>query len=157
MTEFSEVLERRVTICARRETVFAYFTGSERFARWWGKGSEIDPRPGGAIAIHHPDGTRARGRIVEFEPPRRIVFHYGLGGGDPAQESLVTITLDEASEGTVLALKHAFTSAKIRDHFVQGWRYQLALFSRAVAEEAQAEAPSRVDAFLAGEAHRPVG
>ena len=148
MTEFPEVLKRSITIRARRETVFAYFTGSERFARWWGKGSEIDPRPGGAIAIHYPDGTRARGRIVEIEPPRRIVFHYGLGGGDPSQESLVTITLDEVSEGTVLALQHAFTSAKIRDHFAQGWRYQLALFSKVIAEEAQAEIASRVDAFL---------
>jgi uncharacterized protein YndB with AHSA1/START domain len=148
MTELSEFLDRRITIRARRETVFAYFTDSDRFARWWGKGSEIDPRPGGSIAIHYPDGSRARGRIVEIEPPRRIVFHYGLGGGDPTGESLVTITLEENPVGTVLALRHAFTSAKIRDHFVQGWRYQLALFSRAVSEEVHTGAADRVDAFL---------
>ena len=47
-----------------------------------------------------------------------------------------------------MKLHHAFSSAKIRDHFVQGWRYQLALFSQAVADEAQSDVASRVDAFL---------
>ncbi len=148
MTEFSELLERRITICARPETVFAYFTDSERFARWWGKGSTIEPRPGGAIAIHYPDGSRARGTVVEIEPPRRIVFGYGLGGGDPEQESRVTITLDETRDGTELLLRHAFASAKIRDQFVQGWRYQLALFSKVVAEEAATAVAQRIDEFL---------
>ena len=36
-------LERTVTIAARRETVFRYFTDSERFAAWWGAGSTIEP------------------------------------------------------------------------------------------------------------------
>ena len=43
------VVERTVLIAARRETVFDYFTDSARFAAWWGKGSTIDPRPGGAL------------------------------------------------------------------------------------------------------------
>jgi hypothetical protein len=47
-----------------------------------------------------------------------------------------------------LKLHHAFSSARIRDHFVQGWRHQLAVFSKAVADEAQGDAALRVDAFL---------
>ena len=44
MTGLDHVVERTVTIAARRETVFRYFTDSERFAAWWGAGSTIDPR-----------------------------------------------------------------------------------------------------------------
>jgi len=44
MTDLAFSLERTITIRAQRSTVFRFFTDSERFARWWGKGSEIDPR-----------------------------------------------------------------------------------------------------------------
>lgn len=149
MTDFPESLERCITIRATRETVFAYFTDSERFARWWGAGSRIEPRAGGAVEIRYPNEASARGTILEIEPPSRIVFSYGYGSGDPAEFSRVTITLEETSGGTELRLTHAFTSAKIRDHHVQGWRYQLALFSKAVSDGKEPEIASRVDAFLA--------
>ena len=145
MTELTESLDREILICARRETVFRYFTDSERFARWWGEGSRIDPRPGGAVFIRYPNGITATGEIVEIEPPARVVFTYVMAGG---VASLVTIALEETKQGTLLKLHHAFSSAKIRDHFVQGWRYQLALFSKAVSDEGQANVIERVDAFL---------
>ncbi len=148
MTELTQSLERRISICAERETVFRYFTDAARFARWWGQGSTIEARPGGAILIRFPNGQGARGEVLEIDPPRRIVFSYGLGAGNPSDESIVTIALDETPEGTALLLNHAFTSAKIRDHFVQGWRHQLALFSKAVAEERHADVADRVDAYL---------
>jgi uncharacterized protein YndB with AHSA1/START domain len=149
MTEFPEFLERRLPIAARRETVFRYFTDSVRFARWWGEGSSIDGRVGGAVRIVMPGGNGVRGEILEIEPPRRIVFTYRYDSGIPADGSLVTITLDETASGTLLRLRHAFSSAKIRDTHVQGWRYQLALFSKAVAEEGKPAATARVDAWLA--------
>jgi uncharacterized protein YndB with AHSA1/START domain len=144
MTDLNESLDREISICARRKTVFAYFTDSDRFARWWGEGSRIDPRPGGEVFIRYPNGITATGEVVAIEPPGRIVFTYVTGG----VPSLVTIHLEESDRGTLLKLHHAFSSAKIRDHFVQGWRYQLALFSKAVADEAQGDVVARVDAFL---------
>src|SRR5450759_717030 len=104
MTGPTETLDRSITICARRETVFAYFTDSERFAKWWGEGSHIEPGPGGAGLIHYPNGITANGEVLEIEPPRRIVFTY-VYGGDAA--SLVTITLEETEAGTLLNLHHA--------------------------------------------------
>ena len=142
--ELRETLDRRITIRAARETVFAYFTDSERFARWWGQGSRIDPREGGEVFIRNPNGVTVTGRIVEIDPPEKIVFTYVSGG----VESLVTIRLEETAGGTELHLRHAFSSAKIRDHFVQGWRYQLAVFSRLVAEDAKEAVARSVDAFL---------
>jgi uncharacterized protein YndB with AHSA1/START domain len=146
MTELNETLDRQVTICAPRETVFRYFTDSERFAGWWGEGSRIEGRPGGAMHIRYPDGQTASGEVREIEPPRRIVFTFVMAGQTPSE---VTITLEEVKQGTLLRLHHAFSSAKIRDHFVQGWRYQLALFSKTVSAEVHAKAAERVDAYLA--------
>ena len=142
--ELDQILERRITIRARRQTVFAYFTDSARFARWWGEGSRIEPREGGEVFIRNPNGVTVNGRIVEIEEPRRIVFTYIQAG----VESLVTIRLEETPKGTELSLRHAFSSAKIRDHFVQGWRYQLAVFSKIIAEESKDAVTRNVDAFF---------
>lgn len=146
--DLTETLDRRILIGARRETVFRFFTDSTRFAKWWGDGSHVDPRPGGAVFIHYPNGVTSNGEVVEIEPPRRIVFTYTNPGQSLAEASLVTITLEEIEQGTLLNLHHAFSSAKIRDHFVQGWRHQLALFSKTVAEELHAGVAERVDAYL---------
>jgi uncharacterized protein YndB with AHSA1/START domain len=148
MSELTEFLDRQISICARRETVFCYFTDSKRFARWWGEGSQIDARAGGAVRICYPNGITATGEVVEIEPPRRIVFTYAMGDQIRTNGSLVTITLDETEQGTLLNLRHAFSSPEIRDEYVQGWRYQLALFSKAVAEDGQADITQRVDDLL---------
>ncbi|HKD11810.1 MAG TPA: SRPBCC domain-containing protein [Thermoanaerobaculia bacterium] len=142
--ELPEILERQIVIRALPETVFGYFRDSERFARWWGEGSRIDARENGEVFIRFPNAVTARGRIVEIEPPRRIVFTYVSGGVD----SLVTVLLEETDDGTILNLRHSFSSAKIRDHYIQGWRFQLALLSKAVAEDGGAAATRNIEAFF---------
>ena len=152
MSALEHVLERTVLIRAQRETVFRYFTDSERFAAWWGAGSTIDARPGGALRIRHPNGVLASGEVVEVMPPRRIVFTYGYE--DPARPvrpggSRVVVTLDEGKEGTLLHLRHELADAAARDQHVQGWRYQLAVFANVVTRETSAGLSQAVDAFLA--------
>ena len=44
-------LDRIVTIGARPETVFSFFTDSARWAAWWGAGSSIEAHPGGQVRI----------------------------------------------------------------------------------------------------------
>jgi uncharacterized protein YndB with AHSA1/START domain len=145
-------LERSVLIVAPRATVFRYFTDSERFAAWWGAGSSIDPRPGGALRIRYPNAIEAVGEVVEIRPPECIVFTYGYAGDNPAIEpggSRVTVTLEETAAGTRVSLTHDIASAAVRDHHVQGWRYQLSVFANVVAREAHANAAAFVDRFLA--------
>jgi uncharacterized protein YndB with AHSA1/START domain len=141
-----------VVIRASRATVFRYFTDSERFARWWGEGSTIEARPGGAVRIVHPGGTTASGEVLELEPGLRIVFSYGYD--DPSKPippggSRVTIVLADHGRGTRLELLHELEDAGARDEHVQGWRFQLAVFARVVAAEAHAGAADRVDSLLA--------
>jgi uncharacterized protein YndB with AHSA1/START domain len=151
MTAHEHALERTVVIRAQRETVFRYFTESERFAAWWGAGSTVDARPGGAVRIRYPNGVLASGEMVEVVPPERVVFTYGYD--DPAKSlppggSRVIVTLQEQPEGTLLRLRHELPDALLRDQHVPGWRYQLAVFANVVTREVHAGLIAAVDAFL---------
>jgi len=143
-------LDRSASILAAPETVFAFFTDSARWARWWGAGSAIDARPGGQMRIRYPDGTEAVGEVKEVAPPERIVFTYGYASGKHLAPgaSLVTIRLTPEGPGTRLELVHEFAEAAVRDLHVQGWRFQLSLFANVVADQEFANAAAVVDGWF---------
>lgn len=151
MNLLQHVLDRTVTIAARRETVFRYFSDSARFAAWWGEGSRIDPRPGGELLIRFPNGILAGGEVVEIVEGERIVFSYGFASGQPIAlgASRVTVTLEDSAAGTVVRLHHELPTAAARDEHVQGWRYQLALFANVASREEHAGAAALADRFFA--------
>jgi uncharacterized protein YndB with AHSA1/START domain len=150
MPELPYDLQRTVLIKARPETVFRFFTDSARWASWWGAGSTIDATPGGKVYIRHPNGIVSSGEVLEIDPPDRIAFTYGFESGNPIPpgSSRVTIWLEPESGGTRLRLVHEFGEPGPRDAHVQGWRFQLALFSNAVANEVNANAAGAVDAWF---------
>jgi uncharacterized protein YndB with AHSA1/START domain len=152
MTSIPDVV-RTVDICAPRETVFRYFTDPARFAAWWGEGSTVDARPGGALHIRYPNGETASGVFREIAPPERVVFTFGNDGPKapiPPGGSTVIVTLSETPRGTRLTLRHTdFPNAEISSHFVQGWRYQLSVFSKVVAAEQHAGIAALADAWFA--------
>ncbi len=147
----THALDRTVLIAATRETVFRFFTDNARWAAWWGAGSTIDPTPGGAVRIRYPDATEVAGEVVEVSRPDRIVFTYGFVSGQPIPPgaSRVTIELEPYGDTTRLRLTHVFADAAVRDHHVQGWRYQLSLFGNLVANEVHANASDLVDRWFA--------
>jgi uncharacterized protein YndB with AHSA1/START domain len=152
MSSLPYSLERNILICAQRKTVFRYFTDSKLFAEWWGAGSHIDGRPGGALKIVYPDGTVALGQVLETAADERIVFSYGYE--DPSKPippggSRVTITLADRLEGTWLTLKHEVADAKTRDEHSPGWRYQLALFANAAAATQHGDLHPLLDRYFA--------
>jgi uncharacterized protein YndB with AHSA1/START domain len=150
MANLAYRLDRSVIIHAPRENVFRFLTDTPRWATWWGAGSTIDPRPGGPLLIRFPDGTEVSGEVVEVKPPERMIFTYGFVKGDPIApgSSRVTVRLEPHGLGTHLQLTHEFADEAVRDHHVQGWRYQLALFSNVVADELHADAASLVDTWF---------
>jgi uncharacterized protein YndB with AHSA1/START domain len=144
-------LDRSVVIEAEPETVFRFFSDSDRWASWWGAGSTIEPHIGGRVFIRHPGGVEVSGEVTEVQPPRRIAFTYGYASGtaSPAETSLVTIRLERESRGaTRLHLSHAFAEGAMRDEHVQGWRYQMAVFSVVVADMVNSGASEAVDAWF---------
>ena len=143
MSGLDYVLDRTVTIAARRETVFRYFTDSERFAAWWGEGSTIEPparrrrahplperdrgrRGGGRDRAARAGRLQLRLRVGPADPDRRLARHDHARGAPP--------------RARCVRLHHELPSAEVRDEHVQGWRYQLAVFANVVAKEAHAGA-----------------
>ena len=151
MSKLPYRLDRTVVIHAPRENVFRFLTETERWAKWWGAGSTVDARPGGALLIRFPGGTEVTGEILDVKPPERMSFTYGFVKDGPIAlgGSRVTIRLEPHRMGTQLQLTHEFADEPAREHFVQGWRYQLALFSNVVTDELHADAAGLVDAWFA--------
>jgi uncharacterized protein YndB with AHSA1/START domain len=147
MTDLPYRLDRAITIHATRETVFRFFTDTARWAAWWGAGSTIEPRPGGAVRIHYPNGVEAAGEVIEMVSSERFVFTFGYASGTPIPPgaSRVTILLEPHENGTRLHLSHEFADAATRDQHVQGWRFQLSVFANVVANEIHSGAAGLVD------------
>lgn len=144
-------MDKTIHIAAPPETVFSFFQDSARFERWWGAGSSVEPRVGGAVIIRFPNAVVVRGEYVEFSPPNRVVFTYGYEDPQkpiPPGGSRVTITLQAQGGGTLVSLVHALPNGAVRDAHVQGWRHQLGQFSNAVGA-LLVDAPNRlVDTIL---------
>jgi uncharacterized protein YndB with AHSA1/START domain len=150
MTEYPHYLDRTITIEAPQDLVFRYFTTNDRWAAWWGPGSTIDARSGGRVYIRYPNGIEVGGEVLEVRPPERIVFSYGFASGDPIPigASRVSIRLERAQGGTRVLLHHEFAEPTVRDHHVQGWRYQLSVFANVVLDHLHASVESSVDAWF---------
>jgi uncharacterized protein YndB with AHSA1/START domain len=144
-------VNRDILIEADRETVFGFFTDTARWASWWGAGSTVDPKPGGSLRIQHSNGFVSDGEVLEVAAPERFVFTFSLQGQKPvpAEESRVTIRLEQEAAGTMLRLTHEVADAVVRDQLVQGWRFHFSLFANAVANYVNAAAPDVVDAWFA--------
>jgi uncharacterized protein YndB with AHSA1/START domain len=144
-------LDRFVTIAAPREVVFSFFTDSARWATWWGAGSTIDAKVGGRVSITLPGNTDVSGEVLELHAPQHLVFSYGYASGKPFPPgaSRVTIRLEDAGSATRLHLTHEFPDEASGNEHVQGWRYQLSLFSNAVLDVVHAHAADKVDAWFA--------
>src|SRR5258708_29629774 len=118
-----------ITIAARPEDVFPYFTDPRRMIAWKAVSAELDGRPGGRL---RRDGTGrsdvALGTYLEVDPPRRVVFTFGWEGNDvvPPGSSTVEVTLSAEGEGTRVRLVHRGLPAARRSHSAAGWSHYLA-------------------------------
>jgi uncharacterized protein YndB with AHSA1/START domain len=151
MIDLTQQLERSITIRAPRDIVFSYFTDSARWANWWGAGSTIDPRPGGKVYVRYANGHEALGEVLSINPPNDLSFTWGFASGQPIGpgQSRVTISLRDEGEATRLTLTHELPSDQVRETHLQGWRYQLSLFSNVVANEIHANAMRSIDDWFA--------
>ena len=151
MIALSHRLDRTLVIRASRETVFGFLSKPAEWAAWWGAGSTIDARPGGAMRIRHSSGVEASGEVLEVRTPERIVFTYGYVSQKPSPpgSSRVTIRLEPHPQGTLLQLTHEFAEAESRDEHVQGWRFQFSLFANLIANTVNAAAATQVDRWFA--------
>jgi uncharacterized protein YndB with AHSA1/START domain len=117
------------TIAAEPETVFAFFTDSDLYARWMGVRAQLDARPGGTYSVDVNDLSLARGTFLEVVPPSRIVFTFGWEGKDqplPPGSSTVEVTLTPTADGTHVRLVHrGLRLIEVREQHRDGWQLYL--------------------------------
>jgi uncharacterized protein YndB with AHSA1/START domain len=106
---------------APRELVWDMLTRAEHLKHWWGPRAmktvhcEMDARPGGSWAIHQvvdapqsvggtPAGTllKFRGRILEVDPPKRLVQTFGMEGEWGGEEIREVVTLTDLGNARTL-------------------------------------------------------
>lgn len=149
-----QILEKDLTLTrifhAPREIVFRAFSDPEQMKRWWGpKGftlpiCEVDFRVGGRSfsCMRSPEGKDYCGVGVykEIVEPERIVVtdsfadenrnivpatDYGMNSDMPL-EMLITVTLENVVEGTMLTLTHeGIPPGDDREDARQGWSESL--------------------------------
>jgi len=112
-----------VHIDAPPETVYPYFTDADLMARWLGTTATLDPAPGGVFAVDVGDSP-ARGTYLSLNPPRSVVFTWGMPGSDtlPPGGTTVEVTLTSADGGTLVTLVHRGLPAEHRRSHEEGWR-----------------------------------
>jgi uncharacterized protein YndB with AHSA1/START domain len=136
----------RRTIAASPDRVYRAWLEPDLLARWMAPGAfevtrvEVDARVGGRLRIWHagPEGDVGgfEAELLELVPGELLVFRWAFVGPDrlagPTYDSLLTITLREASDGaTELTLVHerldelAAALPDVADNVGRGWELAL--------------------------------
>lgn len=123
------------------EKVYRAWTDPEALKHWFGPSddgrivvSETDLRIGGRyrIVIEKPDGEQHRvgGVYREIVPNAKLVFTWAWES-TPERESLVTVKLAKAGDGTDMTLIHEhFFDEDARDRHEHGWTGTLVRLGR---------------------------
>lgn len=114
--------EVRVSVTVRAPIEKAWRVYTERYGSWYpkdhflGDGPAetviIEPYQGGRWYEQQADGSEPEwGRVLAFEPPRRLLLSWGVGGDwkpdpDPAHHSEIEVLFTEVAGGTRVDLEH---------------------------------------------------
>ena len=111
-----------VRIAAAPDVVFPYFTDPVLATKWIADSAELDARPGGLFHIV-VEGNPARGAFVEVDPPRRVVFTWGIDGNENLPPGASTVEVDLVAEGdeTIVTLTHRDLPEDFRASHQGGW------------------------------------
>jgi uncharacterized protein YndB with AHSA1/START domain len=142
-----------VTVAVPPARAFALFTA--HFGRWWPKSHAIgaappetlviEPRTGGRWFERSADGVETPwGRVLAWEPPRRVLLTWQIGADwtyDPALLTEVEARFDPVAGGTRVRLKHRDlerfgpSAAAHADQLRSGWPSMLGLYAGYAAAE----------------------
>ena len=134
------LFEHRRTIDAPASVVFDLLTTPEGLRQWIARAAEVSVAPQGRITWTHDNGDTMVGRILELQPPHRLVFSYGWADGAmsmPPESTRVEITLTERDGTTELHLVHRALPVEAEPRHAEGWRWFLARLDEAACSDDQ--------------------
>jgi uncharacterized protein YndB with AHSA1/START domain len=123
----TDVLTATVRINAQPSEVFPYFTDPDLMVQWIGEWADLHAEPGGEFALDI-NKTPVRGHYVEIDPPRRVVFTWGVAGNDtlPPGSTTVEVVLTADNDETLVELFHHELPAADFPGHLEGWTGMLA-------------------------------
>jgi uncharacterized protein YndB with AHSA1/START domain len=126
-----ETLTAAVRVSAPAADIFPYFIDPALLVQWIGEWADLHPEPGGVFALNFTN-TAVRGEFVEIDPPRRVVFTWGVPGKDsmPPGSTTVEVVLTPDGPDTIVELFHHGLPAEERDSHLEGWVTQLGRLGR---------------------------
>ena len=96
--------------------------------RWMGAEATLDPRPGGVCRIN-PSGHAVMSRkLLEADPPRRLVLACGWeteSFATPPQSAIVEVTLTQDGAETIMHLAHRRLKHSAVAFHRAGWEHYL--------------------------------
>ena len=126
-----------IEIAAPPERVFQALTRSDQLMRWWTNEVcqaelwELDGRPGGrwharmkseTLVINGTSVFEANGEILEFDPPRLLVYTWITNWSPPATPpSVVRWELAPAGKGTKVKMTHSGLTPELAKDYSGGW------------------------------------
>ncbi len=130
------------TLPVTADQAWRALTDPAMVARWWGPRIRFDARAGGSLTERWADSqgrtTLTQGRVVWFEPPRRLVLGWSDDGWPG--ETTVEFRLEKDGERVWLRLEHrgwdafpATDRATLIDRHCAGWRHHLTALGAALA------------------------
>lgn len=118
-----DVIVCEIEIAAPPERVFKALTDSGELARWFGSAEcpvkrwEMDSRLGGryrytaekgSIVVNNVSEFECQGEIVEFDPPRLLVYSwFGNWHDDVSRRTIVRWELEPRGRGTHVRVTHS--------------------------------------------------
>ncbi|SKC82322.1 SRPBCC domain-containing protein [Ohtaekwangia koreensis] len=103
-------------IPASPEFVYLALTNPTTIQLWSGEPAEMSTEPGSEFSLW--DGNIV-GKNISFEHEKKIVQQWYFG--DQVEESIVTIKLHPATEGTSVELRHTNIPDQDYEDIVEGW------------------------------------
>jgi uncharacterized protein YndB with AHSA1/START domain len=107
------------------DRVWRAVTTSTNLALWFPSEVEFDLRPGGEVRYGVAEGELTYGRVLEVDPPRRLVFTWDT--------DRLEFELRPDVDGTLFVLTHVFDDRAGAASFATGWEQCLAGLSDVLA------------------------
>jgi len=129
-TRFSDgVLTVRKEFAKPIDVVFDAWIDAAKTTHWWGCAdttqvvSEIETKAGGkychTMTITNVGDHTINGSLVEFDPPRKLV--YSMPASEFAPAMLVSVAFGETAIGTVVTLTQSEIPDPMKDVIGAGW------------------------------------
>lgn len=127
--------QARVSVSVRADPAEAFRVFTEEIDLWWRRGLKyrvagkrrgiihLEPKPGGRLfeSFEGPRGEKVveTGRVLVWEPPRRLVLEWRSVTFAPSESTQVEVTFEPTGESTLVTVTHRGWSRIRGDHPVR--------------------------------------